>query len=152
MKEYMKKKQDSHTYMEKVKNHIGIIIWLPGFILLYYIWSTQNEPMFIGIGLFTTVLPFGFSVLSWIVGGIIYFRKNRIKNTNKWHILSYICCVLALWMFLVDIDCKIRNNDISSIRDLSMYYSCTSLFVFLMTTWINVKAYVKRKESTQSEK
>ena len=106
--------------------------------------------MFTGMSLFTAILPFIFSMASWIVGLKIYVRGNSIKGVDKLHILSYIYCVLAIWMFVLDVDCKIRNNDVSSIRDLSMYYSCSSLFIFLMTTWINVKSYIKRKESTMS--
>lgn len=144
------KKKYMNECINVIRKHIGICIWLPGIFLLYYIWSTQNKTMFTGMGLFTTILPFIFSMASWIVGLKIYVRGNSIKGVDKLHILSYIYCVLAIWMFVLDVDCKIRNNDVSSIRDLSMYYSCSSLFIFLMTTWINVKSYIKRKESTMS--
>ena len=130
-----------------IRKYIGLCIWFPGSILLYYIWSTQNKIMFSGKGLFTTILPFCFSMVSWIIGATLYFRENKITDPVKWHIISYSCCVLAIWMFLLDVDCKMRVGDISSLRDLSMYYSCTSLFIFLMTTWINVKSYIKREES-----
>lgn len=150
MTEYSKKNKYTNKCINVIRKYIGICIWVPGGFLLYYIWSTQNKTMFNGIGLFTTILPFIFSLASWVIGSKIYFKGNQIKNADKLHILSYIYCVLAIWMFVLDIDCKIRNNDVSSIRDLSMYYSCSSLFIFLMTTWINVKSYIKRKESTMS--
>ena len=147
MKENHVMKKYKIRYIDVIRKYIGLFIWIPGSILLYYIWSTQNQIMFSEMGFFTTILPFCFSITSWIIGAILYFRENKITDPVKWHIISYSCCVLAIWMFLLDVDCKMRVGDVSSLRDLSMYYSCTSLFIFLMTTWINVKSYIKREES-----
>ena len=131
---------------KKISDHIVTFIGIAGFLLIIYIWFTQNDPIFISlqkIGLFTTVLPFAFGLASWIFGWMNYVKVGKIerRKIERGYIRSYICCCLAVCFFMMDVDLRMRNKDVSSIRDLSAYYNSASLLIVLITTWINTATY-----------
>jgi len=142
------------TVKKMIENNIGSFIFIPGFCLILYIWFTQGEPILESLrqmGLFTTILPFSLSILSWIFG-IMGNCGRKLVIQAKYMILSYTFCGMATWIYILDMDLKIRNHDISAIRDLAAYYSCVSLFVWMVTIWINVLSYKKMKKNDKKEK
>lgn len=141
------------TIKKKIDKNIGFFIFIPGLCLLFYIWFTRGDPileLWRQIGLFTTILPFIFSIISWILG-IIGNRRKKTEKQIKYMLFSFIYCGIATWIFILDIDLKIRNHDISSLRDLAAYYSCVSLFIWMITIWINVRAYKRIEINDQKE-
>ena len=142
------------TVKKMIENNIGSFIFIPGFCLILYIWFTQGEPILESwrkIGLFTTILPFSFSIVSWIFG-IMGNRSRKLVKQIKYMIFSYIFCGIATWIFILDMDLKIRNHDISYLLDLAVYYNCASLFVWIITIWINVRTYKKIEINYQKGK
>lgn len=128
-----------------IERNIGSLIFIVGFSLLLYIWFTQGNPIFESwrkLGLFTTILPFVFSILSWTIG-VLGYKRNRYGKQIQYMAFSFSCCGIATRIFILDIDLKIRNNDMSSLRDLAVYYSCVSLFVWMITIWINIQTCKK---------
>ncbi len=134
-----------NTVLTLLENQSGTIIGVSGFALLCYLWFSHDTPILINlhnIGLFTTILPGVLAILSWIFG-IMGYKKEK---TMKMQRLSYLCCMIAIWCFLLDVDLRMRMHDSSSVRDLSAYYSCISLGILLITVGINRSSYQKYRD------
>ena len=93
--------------------------------------------------MYTTVMPILFGVIAWIVGGMAYRRKENCRI--HWIISSFISCGLSIIVFLLDIYLKVKEQDISSIRDLAAYYLVVSVIVWTINSWIHIYSYRKYK-------
>lgn len=137
--------KEKNKSMKKLFGWLILCIAVIGFILLYYIWSTQNRPILDvsrKMGLFV-FLPLGFGLAAWIIGAAMYFFGENMERGRQgfWHAISFLCCAIAMWFPILEVDLRIRNQDAAALYDLSAFYNYTSLFLLIVTILINGCGY-----------
>lgn len=79
------------------------------------------------LSLIVTLLPLALGLLSWLLGGIYAFSKNR-KDWQQ--LLSWILCACALWCPIQVLARWAANNDIAAILDCShAYFLCATVLL-----------------------
>ncbi len=76
------------------------------------------------LSLIVTLLPLALGLLSWALGGMYAFSKNR----KRWQqLLSWILCACALWCPIQVLARWAEQEDISAILDCThAYFLCAT--------------------------
>ena len=138
-----------------ITSGIGVL-FIVGSIFITYMTSTQNKPVldFTQSTGILTIAPLLFGMGSWIIA-LINCIKGQNMETGKSEmllVLSFACCAIALWFPVLQMDLRVREEDVVFVLDTVWGFNFASMFLLWTTVLLNSIAYKRNRFSEREYK
>lgn len=140
LSEYERKHRNAKQSM--IIGCLILLILITGCIGIQYLWRTQNEPIPIPTSIIA-IAPLFFGLMAWNLAIINIFRtrKHTCNHFSVLSAVSFLCCAIAIWIPILDMDLLVRNHETGTIQDLVWGYNFASIFLLMITVILNLLAY-----------
>ena len=124
-------------------------LFIVGSIFIIYMASTQNKPVldFTQSTGVLTIAPLLFGIASWIIALINCIRGKNLETgkSELLHAFSFACCAIALWFPILQLDLRVREEDIVFVLDTIWGFDFASMLLLWITVLFNGIAYKRSR-------
>lgn len=124
-------------------------LFIVGSIFIIYMTSTQNKPVldFTQSTGVLTIAPLLFGIASWIIALINCIRGKNLETgkSELLHAFSFACCAIALWFPILQLDLRVREEDIVFVLDTIWGFDFASMLLLWITVLFNGIAYKRSR-------
>lgn len=138
----IKKKEEQQ---KRLFNFFIGFLFVVGTIFIVYMTKMQNKPVLdftqrTGI---LTIAPLVLGITSWILIAIIYVKGKNMEpgKLELLHAFSFACCAIALWFPILQMDLKVREEDLVFVLDTVWGFNFAAMILLMTTVLGNVIAY-----------
>lgn len=124
-------------------------LFIVGSIFIIYMTSTQNKPVldFTQSTGVLTIAPLLFGIASWTIALINCIRGKNLETgkSELLHAFSFACCAIALWFPILQLDLRVREEDIVFVLDTIWGFDFASMLLLWITVLFNGIAYKRSR-------